>query len=616
MAITNKTNDVLHRFYNFSGKTKNLFQSNIIITIIIYSLIGLYIVLSLLSLLHSGYYSDDMVNSSLRGQIALEKISFLHYAFRFIKLTIDTQSRFIPISIITLVTVSYLFYNLFFYKTLILVLIIINILLFGYFIKIVFKEIYFSYLLMLCMPLFFQFRLYHDPILSFAGHMQLFFCYLFCALILLQKYLENNNRRNLILSVVFFNISLYAYEISVPLSLLLFILIFDHNKKIKTSLKMSLPFICSNAIVVFIDLFVRFLVPKGYSGTIINLNALLIIKTLIMQIYASIPLSYYVSNSSNLFNHNILILFKNVRSKDLLVILIFNILFIISIRKININELKWKKILSLGLSLLILPAVPIALSAKYQQEIIWFGGWGIGYIPVYIQYYGMLLICTVLAILTTKIIKTKIRIGVIFLLIVIVDLIIIINLQDNRIVVDKANTDLYYGRLTLEKALDNNILENIPENATVLVNYEYKYDPYPPYVFNGLKGWLTGYDWDNRYLFYLHSKKIVNVVNTLAQLGNLTSQTQSDKLDLVGKNIFLLDIESYPEYFNTQHREGYVILGKINYIEINNMDINKSKMYIKFLRVWHEPYASEPVNMSKLDHLKTVIIDSTQTWTP
>jgi len=496
-----------------------------------------------------------------------------------------------------------------------LILIIINIFLFGYFIKIVFKEKYLAYILMLCMPLFFQFRLYHDPILSFAGHLQLFFCYLICSLIFLQKFLEYNNKKNVVISMVFYNISLYAYEISVPLTLLLFILIFEHYKNLKKSFKKSLPFIYSLTIAILINFLVRFTVNKEYSGITFNLNVFLIIKTLFMQIYSSMPLSYYISNSSHLFNHNVLSLFKDINSTDLMLIIVFNVLYWFLIEKVNVDRVNWGIFLLLGIGLLILPALPISVSAKYQQELNWYGGLGTGYIPVYIQYYGALMVLSVIIVLINKLINAKNRIIPKLILTTGVSLIIIINLNSNRTVVDKANIDLYYGRETLEKALDNNVLKDIPENSTILVKYEYKFDPYSSYIFNGLKGWLKGYNWDNRYLFYLHSKKVVNIVHTISQLVNIETKKQSDKIDLGNKNIFLLVIESYPEYFANQNKEGYVLLGKINYIQINNADINKSKIIIKFLRVWHEPHANEPVTIRKLDYLKSIIVNDTQIWT-
>ncbi len=615
MAIAHKNNTLLYGFYKYSSKIKNIIQSNIVITIIIYSLISLYIVLSLLPLLHSGYYSDDMVNSLLRGQISLEKISFLHYTFNFIKSMLKTQGRFVPISIFTLVTISYFFYNLILYKTLILVLIITNIFLFGYFIKIVFKEKYLAYILMLCIPLFFQFRLYHDPILSFAGHLQLFFCYLFVSLIFLHKYLEHNNKKDLVVSIIFYNISLYAYEISVPLTLLFFILIFDHYKNLKKSFKESLPFIYSLTIAVLITFLARSMTNREYSGITFSLNVIWIIKTLIMQIYSSMPLSYFISNPSNLFNQNILNLFKDINGTDIMIIVIFNVLYWYLIQKINIDKVNWITFLLFGFGLLVFTAIPISFSAKYQQELNWFGGWGIGYIPVYIQYYGALMVLASMIVLINKIIKTKNWIITKFTLAAGISLISIINLHSNIAVVDKANIDLYYGRETLEKALDNNILEKIPENSTILVKYGYKYNPYPSYVFNGLRGWTSSYNWDNRWLFYLHSKKILNIVHNISQLENIKRQKQSDKIDLVNKNIFLLGIKSYHKYFENQHKEGYVILGKINYIEINTTDINKSKMYIHFWRVWHEPYAKEPGIIDKLDSLKRIVINGTQIWT-
>ena len=49
---------------------------------------------------------------------------------------------------------------------------------------------------------------------------------------------------------------------------------------------------------------------------------------------------------------------------------------------------RWVLLIQLGLLLALLPAVPIAVSAHYQAEI----AFGKGYLPVYIQYYGVSLL--------------------------------------------------------------------------------------------------------------------------------------------------------------------------------------------------------------------------------
>src|SRR5450759_4273210 len=83
---------------------------------------------------------------------------------------------------------------------------------------------------MLWLPLFFQFRLYHDPILSFSGMLPVFLSVLFSALIFLSRHLDGGHVRHLILSVIFFNLTLYFYELSVPL-VFLFLIVLLHQRR-------------------------------------------------------------------------------------------------------------------------------------------------------------------------------------------------------------------------------------------------------------------------------------------------------------------------------------------------------------------------------------------------
>ena len=59
---------------------------------------------------------------------------------------------------------------------------------------------------------------------------------------------------------------------------------------------------------------------------------------------------------------------------------IFSIIYSYCVPKIKIGMTGKKKLL-FGFAKLILPAIMISFSLKYQQELSWFGGMGMGYLP-------------------------------------------------------------------------------------------------------------------------------------------------------------------------------------------------------------------------------------------
>ena len=135
-------------------------------------------VLMLAPLLSSGFVSDDSVFSSIKGTLSFDNQNLRDYIFGYIKGWLFNIGRFVPLSTVLLNTVFFIIgQNVFIYKLTILIFIVINILLFGYFIKLITASRSLCLLSMLIAPLFFQIRVYHDPIVSFNLLMQLVFLF-------------------------------------------------------------------------------------------------------------------------------------------------------------------------------------------------------------------------------------------------------------------------------------------------------------------------------------------------------------------------------------------------------------------------------------------------------
>ncbi|MCK4825839.1 hypothetical protein KA005_59370, partial [bacterium] len=362
----------------------------------LYILVGLYIIFSLHPLLNSGYYSDDIGTSIVKGKLEYENISLLSYIIDNLKTSITSIGRFLPVGQIFGSTVMYFSSSIALYKSLVLLLILSNIFLFGYFTYVISKDHYVSILLMLLIPLLFQFRLYHDPILSFGGGLQIILSFLLASLILLLKYLEGGNRKYLFISILFYNVCLYYYELSIPLILLYFATIAHKRNSIKQVISYGSPFIVSVIIVLALNFIVKvfFISPSSssYGGTSINFDIFRLLYTFSLQLYASLPLSYFFSDPSNILSFNWVQLIRQLETLDILAVIIFIILLFHVLGKLDFTNLPANLFTSIGIILLIIPAMTISLSTKYQLEYDWYGGIGIGYIPVYIQYYGISMI--------------------------------------------------------------------------------------------------------------------------------------------------------------------------------------------------------------------------------
>ena len=100
----------------------------------LFALILIFTVLSLIPLLQSGYFNDDVLNSQVRGIINLDNWSLLDFTTHYFKGWIANQGRFYPLAWY-LYVVFYYIDSLFIYKVCILVFICIDIIVFSAFLK-------------------------------------------------------------------------------------------------------------------------------------------------------------------------------------------------------------------------------------------------------------------------------------------------------------------------------------------------------------------------------------------------------------------------------------------------------------------------------------------------
>src|ERR1700690_1541264 len=163
----------------------------------------IYFILVLWPLLKSGYYSDDLIASTEFAKRNFEHLSFFSYYFDSLKNNFVFGDRLILFSPSEIFV--YFFSNLVFYKSCILFAVITNILLFGRVIQNLTKDKRLGFFSMLFVPLLFQFRLNHDPILSFYGFQQFLVTYILFGVYLLSKYYENKKNYYLIGSVILYN---------------------------------------------------------------------------------------------------------------------------------------------------------------------------------------------------------------------------------------------------------------------------------------------------------------------------------------------------------------------------------------------------------------------------
>ena len=217
------------------NKIHSLFSSNKK-TILYIFIIVIFSIFYLFPLLDSGYFGDDAINSLIDSHLKMINMSLYDFTSDISTHWVHSQGRFFPLAWLVY-TIFTIFNTILKYKIATLIIIIINIFIWGYFLFKTTKSKNISFLGMIIAPIFMQFRICHEPILAYSMLMQLLFLYLILSLILFQKYLETSKKIYIVLSTIIYILGLLTYEITYLFFIFHIFIAFNHTRDIKKTIK-------------------------------------------------------------------------------------------------------------------------------------------------------------------------------------------------------------------------------------------------------------------------------------------------------------------------------------------------------------------------------------------
>ena len=260
-----------------------------------------------------------------------------------------------------------------YYKTVEVGLILVNIILLGYLVQLITDRKSFFLITLLVAPLFFQFRFYHDPILSYYYLMQLEFLLLVSSLIFFLWFLRNFVRLNLILSVISFTIALLIYEAFYSFCVMYPLVAYtqlgaSHKKRI---IGLSAPFFLVALVNVGITLLIRTHFHTSYEGTTLSLEFWPWFTAFLKQVFAAVPLTHFFL--FGLYNQMLNHVREHFLNQVLVILALWMVLWVFvwdyACRQESAISRKYVMHLGiLGLGFWIFPAILVTLSSKYQTR--------------------------------------------------------------------------------------------------------------------------------------------------------------------------------------------------------------------------------------------------------
>lgn len=263
-----------------------------------------------------------------------------------------------------------------------------------------------AFLPILFLPFLFQLRLYHDPFLIYCGEIQFYFNLFLLSLYFWWQYLKKPRSSFAIACVLSFFIFATIHEAYLFfLPIFLTLLFFSGQAKywpawvvFGINCLSSLFSLWSAPILQWL-----FQLPAQsyhYDGITPSFSPVLALKTFFIQISAALPLNHFFGRSGV----EALSYYPQWWWQQLPLFLAVLVVFSLALCLFHFwtqkqsARLPAKKqlffIASLGLAFWLLPAIPVALSSKYQDDLIKLFGMksGLGYLFVYQQYFGVALL--------------------------------------------------------------------------------------------------------------------------------------------------------------------------------------------------------------------------------
>jgi hypothetical protein len=476
-----------------------------------------------------GYFSDDAISSLLPGVLKVEGYTLPEYIGA-ITMHCIRGGRFYPLQMVVLNSWFYVVQTPAVHKAMVIAGVVLDLVLFFVLVRRVGKDAAFAtFATCLVFPLF-QFRAFFDPILSFFGLFQLIIAGVLASLLALQVYLDTNNTRWLVLSFAAYLAAMLMYELSYPLFLLHLVLIGYGRRAWGERVLASLPFIVVGGLGFLSSAVLRWLYVSDNSFLLemnkINKDPLAFLATLARQTSSAFPLSYYFVNDAGLYPHvwDIGSVVKFMATAGGVTVLAGTLAACLASLRYLPTEADGRPagritpLALLGLLLGVLPAVLISVSVRHQKMI----RLGIGYTPVYLQYFGIgLLLATGAWSLLSAMspggsLRRRARIATAILVAVIAGL----TYRANSVLVDalekpqrspgfnpvvgNAGACWNRQRQNLESALRAGLVENIPEHAVVHLANEYP-------------GWYDRAH--SRYFFAMYGTKVLETIPLTSTWG-------------------------------------------------------------------------------------------------
>ncbi len=370
-------------------------------------IVAIFYVLYFFVILQSCFSADDIFNSNAAGCNYIPNDSVWKLTVRQWGVWFST-GRFFPFSnyVYILFAVTG---NVFNYKLFLMVLVYINSILMGRILYKMTQNRAVEFLVMMLFPVSIQLTpIYDGPLYCYHGLMQIVLLGSEIAVLCVFKYCDNVAEKNkksvwlLILGAFCYMIALGTYEVAFIMAAFIGLCTWCYTKSVKKSLKVLIPHIIVYIFMLVMNVVMRmYFAGSSYNGTTINLDIEVVGVTFFKQLVSTFPFAGLIYSINAGGEWDVKLWLDNLNFTDIFMVILFitiMVIVVINIKKKDISLRSLVFLLFTGLSLMIFPSLLIAVTEKYQQELIW----GKGHLVNYIQNFGLAILVTSLIVIVLR----------------------------------------------------------------------------------------------------------------------------------------------------------------------------------------------------------------------
>lgn len=434
--------------------------------------------------LRTGFVGDDALNSmAIKVGLDFQDKTIWGLNWELFTQWVTKQGRFFPLSYYVLPMFYALNNNRILYKLIMMLFTLTSILLFSTFVRRVSKSDALGIMGAFVPTLAFQYMLFHDSLLSFAGLVQLDLIAVLGGLLLFMNYLEGRGKKYLIFAVLAYLAGLLTYEILLPFFLLFFVIawLYPERRSAKEALMKGLPF-AATAIGLAIGIVIMRTVFKvgivgGESGSTYQLSTDVgaIVVTYVKQTLGALPLWYWSHNLPKEGMQTIFMrpgqYFATYPLTSTIALAGYAALTWVAgsmatkePKRSAAGKAGLQALALTGAGLMLLPGALISLSPRWHTEL----SWGVAYLPVFVGYFGIAALLMLAAyLLMRRFGKSGAGITVLVILALAAGTVGFVNLQNNRVVANRQDY-MRFSRQMIGEAAERGLFGEDPEAEALI----------------------------------------------------------------------------------------------------------------------------------------------------